>query len=213
MRADEGKTVWTRDEIIFALRREAERGRHMSAETWKWGKQRTAHRKAVAYLEGESHKLPPNSEVWRDDGIPNLATIQRHFGSWNAALTAAGLPTRAQHEKRWTRGKVIRALQRETKRRGRPPSEGEWDRPTTKSRPSANTVKRIFGSWNAALEAAGLPLNVVPSGEQHYNAKLTVEAVRAIRSSTESLSVAAKRFGVSRSTVSLIRRRETWASV
>ena len=158
---------------------------------------------------------PPTWKEWlkreRAGGRPGTAAVRRHFGSWNAALKAADLSTRAQHGTRWKRATIIRLLQRDAKRLGRTPTSAEWE--AAHDRPWRWSIRRIFGSWTAALEAAGLPPSPVPSGEQHYAAKLTVEAVRAIRASSESIYVTAKRYGVSKSTVSLIRRRETWKHV
>lgn len=65
----------------------------------------------------------------------------------------------------WTRERIIRALQADAERRGRPPTAQEWD--TRKGaanrpfgwrgdRPGASRAARVFGSWRAALEAAGL---------------------------------------------------------
>jgi hypothetical protein len=67
----------------------------------------------------------------------------------------------------WTRERVIASLQRWANRRGRTPMLREWEignRPTSsgwtkprKDRPSAYTVRVVFGSWSAAIDAAGLP--------------------------------------------------------
>lgn len=63
---------------------------------------------------------------------------------------------------RWSREKIIVALQESYERFGvtplarawfQRPGEGEPDRPTT------NTVVNRFGSWRTALDAAGLPQN------------------------------------------------------
>jgi hypothetical protein len=259
---DQDMTLWDRDGIIHVLQQEAKR-RRLRFPEWR-GRRATRHATTGEFL---------------DNGIPHRNTIVRHFGSWNAALEAAGLPTRRWGAERWwTREEAIVLLQRDAKRRGRPPTRREWDKARF-TQPSANTVGNLFGSWNAALEAAGLPTREAgyagrlsrrrwtreeiilllqqdadrlgrpplylewdkpskkrPSGStvqsrfgswnaaleaaglrtrnrRHYNAKLTVEAVRAIRVSTESLSLVARRYGVSRSTVSLIRRGKTWKDV
>jgi hypothetical protein len=258
---DQDKTLWDRDGIIYVLQQEAKR-RRLRRPEWR-GRRATLHATTGELL---------------DNGIPHLGTILRHFGSWNAALEAAGVLTRRWGSERvWTREKVIHLLQWDAKRRGRPPTRREWEkakkRPSgttvaslfgsgnaalkaaglstreagyagrlslrrwtreeitlllqqdaerlgrpplylewdkpSKKRPSGSTVQSRFGSWNAALEAAGLGTR----DRRHYNAKLTVEAVRAIRVSTESLSLVARRCGVSRSTVSLIRRGKTWKDV
>jgi hypothetical protein len=57
-------------------------------------------------------------------------------------------------KRKWTRERVIRALQREM-RRGRYPYS--W-RPATSYRPDAQTMTNLFGSHSAALEAAGITL-------------------------------------------------------
>jgi len=51
------------------------------------------------------------------------------------------------------------------------------------------------------------------TGERHYAAKLTIEAVHEIRASTESGRALAKRFGVPFQTISDVRRRKSWKHV
>lgn len=48
-------------------------------------------------------------------------------------------------------------------------------------------------------------------GEGHGRARLTEADVLAIRASTESKRVLARRFGVSRGTIGFVRNRQTWA--
>jgi Homing endonuclease associated repeat len=67
----------------------------------------------------------------------------------------------------WTEERIIQAIQRWAERHdGEPPAAHEWRRKRQRdlrpmlgngpgSRPSACTVYRVFGSWNAAIEAAG----------------------------------------------------------
>jgi hypothetical protein len=50
-------------------------------------------------------------------------------------------------------------------------------------------------------------------GERAYNSKLTEAKVRSIRASAESHTVLAERYGVSRSLISLVQRREVWIHV
>lgn len=51
------------------------------------------------------------------------------------------------------------------------------------------------------------------SGEQAGGAKLTPEAVRAIRASVEPLSVLAAHYGVTKQNIHAVRKGKTWASV
>jgi Homing endonuclease associated repeat len=107
---------------------------------------------------------PPRSRDWKRAAgrrRPSSWTVHEHFGSWDDALEAAGLEPRAGV--RWTRDAIIVALQRDARRRGRPPTSLEWEetprrqpRKIGRGRPTAETVKLRFGSWNAGLVAAGL---------------------------------------------------------
>lgn len=48
------------------------------------------------------------------------------------------------------------------------------------------------------------------TGEQHVNAKLTADDIRAIRASTQSLRVLARQYGVLYTSISGIRHGRTW---
>lgn len=48
-------------------------------------------------------------------------------------------------------------------------------------------------------------------GERNPEAKLTPDAVHAIRASTERVGVLARQYNVSHTAISLIRSRRTWA--
>jgi Homing endonuclease associated repeat len=73
------------------------------------------------------------------------------FGSWSAFLAAA----RLEHGP-WDAERILTALREDAERRSRPPTLAEWERADPdRRRPTAETVKGVFGSWNAGLEAAG----------------------------------------------------------
>lgn len=57
----------------------------------------------------------------------------------------------------WTPAEIVRALRVEADRLGRPPRQQEWET-AGYGRPAAVTVRTVFGSWNAALDAAELPV-------------------------------------------------------
>jgi hypothetical protein len=58
----------------------------------------------------------------------------------------------------WTREKAITALRADARRMGRVPGFRDWQRlGATARRPSWGTAVRLFGSWNAFVEAAGFP--------------------------------------------------------
>jgi len=94
---------------------------------------------------------------------PDDLTVRRHFGGWRKALRRAGLkPDGREYDraaprcyKQWSTSGVVRALQDATRAAGRPPRSTEWFR-ASPDHPCSTTVRERFGSWTAALEAAGL---------------------------------------------------------
>ncbi len=131
----------------------------------------------IAQLQayGRKHGHPPNSQDvlhGRGDISPNVTIVQREFGSWRAGLIAAGFDvpavghyerteyTRSLMAKRssagveWTCERIVAAIQAWNEIHGRPPTCTEW-RTATHLTPTAAVVFRRFGSWNAAIAAAG----------------------------------------------------------
>jgi hypothetical protein len=106
---------------------------------------------------------PPTKGQWRSGPLgghpawerehpawPSPAVLERRFGSWRAALTAAGVAAPA-----WTHAKMLCALRRFAAEHGRPPTAREWPR-NCDQHPSASMVSDAFGGWHAALRRAGL---------------------------------------------------------
>lgn len=92
-----------------------------------------------------------------------------YFGSWHAALAAAGRtplsPQPAPH-RRWTNQEVLTAI-RQRSRQGRAMT-------MTANRALARAAIRRFGSWHKALGAAG----VTPNGRRRWTPELVLEAIR-----------------------------------
>lgn len=90
---------------------------------------------------------------------PSEQTILKRFGSWNQALTAAGLQTnrpfgRGTHYDRLRIGwqPCIDAIRALTDELGRPPTYSEYDaRYRQEGWPSTGTIRNYFGSWTAAI--------------------------------------------------------------
>jgi hypothetical protein len=83
---------------------------------------------------------------------PPASHVIRRFGSWNAALQAAGFnrprpPTVSDDQ-------IIAALQAYHRRHQISPMRSDWQHVGS---PNSATIEKRFGSWNAALAAAGLP--------------------------------------------------------
>lgn len=57
---------------------------------------------------------------------------------------------------RWTRDTVLVAIQAWVQEHGRAPSSIDW-RHAGPTWPNVTTVRKVFGRWNTAIEAAGLP--------------------------------------------------------
>jgi hypothetical protein len=82
--------------------------------------------------------------------MPTMNTIRRHFGSYGAALQAAG----AEPARRfWTEGQILEAMRRWRADHGRLPTSVEWSR-SGADHPHATTVRQRFGSWARAASAA-----------------------------------------------------------
>jgi hypothetical protein len=88
----------------------------------------------------------------RRAGLPSYGKTVSLFGSFSAAVEAAGFRSRRQV---WTRVETITALREWSRARGRPPTCRDWHCGTI-ARPGARVVGEIFGSWSEALRAAGL---------------------------------------------------------
>jgi hypothetical protein len=105
--------------------------------------------------------MPPRLEEWAPSDDPNrkwareyprwpsYMTVRTHFGSWPAALRAAGYRPNTIS---WDRESISRALRGFATETGAPPKQSDLDPP---SLPSPGTVRHHFGSFPAALEACG----------------------------------------------------------
>ena len=123
---------WTRESIIREIRRLHRQGVDLSHAAVK----RTHQYLVVAARRAEA------------------------FGSWPAALEAAGIDYgRVRKHQSWTSEKVLERI-RELGRRGEPLNHQEARR-AHPSLVSAATSPRLFGSWARAVEAAGLDYDSV----------------------------------------------------
>lgn len=68
----------------------------------------------------------------------------------------------------WTREQVAREIVKWAKKHGRVPASHDWQmaRRRGETRPSRNLVINLFGTWNAAIEAAGFTPKPKPVGER-----------------------------------------------
>jgi hypothetical protein len=107
---------------------------------------------ALRALAAELGRSPTSNEMLARPDLPASGTYAHRFGSWNAALEAAGLEPRRRP--RFTDEELIAALRALAAELGRPPRSYEMQ--ARRDLPSPGAYQRRFGSWNQALEAAGL---------------------------------------------------------
>ena len=131
----------------------------------------------VAALLAASRELgrPPTWKEYKalagERGWPSATVLTGRHGGWDAVLRTAGLTPPAA----WTHERVIAALRADAEGHGAPPRQADWSSRSAE-RPSTKTVLAIFdGSWNRALEAAGLPLRY----ERGWTCERVIEALRA----------------------------------
>ena len=97
-------------------------------------------------------RTPTIKDVRAAEDMPSTDTYTSYFGSWNKALEAAGFRPNARRD--WTREELIELLVKLVEKLGRVPKTRDAD--TAEDMPCARTYMKLFGSWNKALEAAGL---------------------------------------------------------
>jgi hypothetical protein len=132
-----GRTRWghafQRPEIVAAIQAwERFEGRAPAIVDW-----RPAEQGGHPRWERECPRYPPRSHVIRT------------FGSWNAALQAAGFDR--PRPPAYTDQQILNAVRTHAREHGRAPLASEWD-----ASPDRNIISQRFGSWNAALQTAGL---------------------------------------------------------
>jgi hypothetical protein len=184
IRGNNAMAKWTREKIIREiLRREAEGlplalgGSRDGIESkmyqagsrifGSWGNAITAA--GIAPERGKSHDSWPPSKILAK--IRSLArrrhpprpgelkrrysylmdAARRHFGSWTKAIVAAGVdPEKLRRVKPWTKERIIEAIL--TRALHSEPLGSTTVRP----RSLAEAGARVFGSWKAAMEEAGI---------------------------------------------------------
>ena len=104
----------------------------------------------------QEHGRSPRSTDTLGSSGPSQGTVRARFGSWNQALLAAGLELNSATTKQWTKERIEAAIQEWVAEHGRPPTVKEWQVPGQRY-PWPRTLARAYGSWSAAITAAGFP--------------------------------------------------------
>lgn len=80
-----------------------------------------------------------------------VRAAHRHFGSWDAAVAVAGVdPARLNRSPTWTRERIIEGILE------RALDNAPLGSRSVQPRSLSEAALRVFGSWRAALEAAGV---------------------------------------------------------
>jgi predicted GIY-YIG superfamily endonuclease len=126
---------------------------------------RLTKKSAVQYLQNLAASLnraPKAREVMVESCGISCSEVARVFGTFNAGLRAAGLALNKING--WKRDELIVQLKDYFKQHGRPPTANAWvaDRRT----PNFPAFKRVFGTWNNALKAAGFETKRSTKGQR-----------------------------------------------
>lgn len=121
-------------------------------------------------------RTPTRTEYEQHIQRPSLSLVIYRFGSWSQAVTAAGLVPRGTGVNAGVRtdAELLAAMREHAVTLGHAPSRWWWEHHVHS--PSAAAIFRRFGSWDAALQAAGLererPLSptVYPAGRRALQA-------------------------------------------
>ena len=147
---------------------------HVVPKGRRWSKLKIVEAIQDRYVRGQ----PVNIAGFGD--IKLAAAAKRHFGSWSKAVAAAGLtdvyrpprPTRS-----WTKASVLEAI-RAWDQQGRPLTDV-----SKQDQGLYCSAKQLFGSWRAALRAAGFE-----SAHRDWNKRAIVNEIRDRRQRGQSLS-------------------------
>jgi hypothetical protein len=108
---------------------------------------------ALVDLQNSIGREPTAQDCTSTPGVPDPTTYRARFGSFLEAKKLAGLDTYNKFSRK-TNEELIATLQAFYNKEGRPPKQSECRVQNGLAGP--NTYKDRFGSWEDALEAAGL---------------------------------------------------------
>jgi len=140
--ARDRRRVWTRERIVAAVREWRElTGSAPTVPDWSPAHASAGHPGAARFAAEPGR--------W-----PSAAALRVHFGSFRAAVEAAGVvPARHGVRQRWTPERIVAAIRSWQRDHGAPPRHADWQS-AGDSHPARSTVYRVMGSWEQALEAA-----------------------------------------------------------
>lgn len=114
--------------------------------------------KLVRQLAKRLRRTPRLKDFDNDPEMPSGALIFRRFGSLEHACKKAGVSyVPSLYSQRYSKKQLLACLRHAWLRLQRAPTV--YDFGSSKGRPSVRALARAFGTWNRALQAAGIPLS------------------------------------------------------
>lgn len=146
----------------------------------RWTRERVVE--AIRREAAAGRSMDPGAVDRRDHSLRLAAT--RCVGGWRAALEAAGVDPERVMKRRWTRERVAGAI-RDRARRGRPLG---YTAAQTDDPGMVTTAARLYGSWRAAVTAAGFEYRGHPGASKGaWSRERVVAAILAERKAGRSL--------------------------
>jgi hypothetical protein len=146
------------DERMFGSWREAVEASGLSYDAVSkhesWTKEKIISRIRQLHRRGES--LSHESTKQKHGALVSAASSPRYFGSWERAIRAAGLSyDRIRRIESWDRAKILEKI-RELHAQGVALNNANMRRMGYRGMMEAAARRQNFGSWEAAVRAAGL---------------------------------------------------------
>ena len=122
-----------------------------------WGKAKKHDILAEIHRCKRARKSLRVKVVWREKwGQPLVRRASDLFGSWNAALCAAGIEPEGGYSRWATADKAAIVAELRRRKRARESLRSSKVVKEKWGRALYNRIEKLFGSWNAALRAAGI---------------------------------------------------------
>lgn len=151
----------------------------------KWTQERIIEE--IRRLHAQGVDLSPTGIRKTHGALFSSARSQSHYGSWRAAVHAAGLDYSSikRGEQIWSKERIVRAIRRHHEE-GADLLSVEFKR-ANRQLYSAACVKRYFGSWRRAVEAAGLDYDRI-RGQHFWSREKIIAQIRDLHAEGRSLS-------------------------
>lgn len=122
----------------------------------KWDKQSIVLAiQKIALIEQKVPLAAYFNNIENNKEVPYINTIVLHFGSFNEALKAAGLPVTLAHKNKWSDEDILKSLQTFYTLNNRAPHYREIL--TENGFPNITTITKRFSTFSNALQLANVP--------------------------------------------------------